>query len=578
MTGTRETYIHRIHTAAKKEPADLVIKNGKVVDVFSGTLMDTDVAVRDGMIVGLGHYEGKKTLDAAGKFICPALIDGHVHIESSMLTPGPFARVLAAHGVTTAITDPHEIANVLGTKGIRFMLERARDSLIDIYVMLPSSVPCASFEHSGATLHAEDLEPLFRYDHVLGLAEVMDFPAVLHADPQMVDKLLMAQKHTWRIDGHGAGLDADGINVYTAAGIHTDHECVSIDEAQDRLSRGMYVMIRQGTVAKDLNQLIGLVNEKNSRRFLFCTDDKYPDDLIAEGSVDYNVRLAIRNGLDPITCIQMASLNAAECFGLRTKGAIAPGYEASFLLLNDLESFQIHEVYVRGKRVAAGGAAEEAGSSSSIPAASHPLVLNGLKPDRLQIPIGDSGKAHIIEIIPNSLVTREKIARVPVKDGNFQYTDKQDLLKLAVIERHKGLGTIGLGIVSGFGLHSGAIATTIAHDSHNLVVTGHSDSDMLVAAERLKQLDGGMVVVDGGRVLAELALPIAGLMTDAPAAEVAAALQKLRAAASSLGSAESFNPFLTLSFLSLPVIPDLKLTDTGLFDVRAFHHIPVSAG
>lgn len=564
--------------AGKKEPADSVIKNGKVVDVFSGELLETDVAITDGMIVGLGNYKGVKTIDARGKVISPALIDGHVHIESSMLTPGAFSGILAAHGVTAAITDPHEIANVLGTGGIRFMLERAAaETAIDIYVMLPSSVPATSFEHNGATLHAEDLEPFFQYDHVLGLAEVMDFPAVLNSDPLMVDKLLMTMKHTWRIDGHAAGLDADGVNVYKAAGIRTDHECVNIEEAKERLSRGLYVMIRQGTVAKDLPQLIGLINEKNSRRFLFCTDDKYPDELISEGSVDHNVRLAIQSGIDPVTSICMASLNAAECFGLRTKGAIAPGYEANFLLLDDLNTFSISQVYTHGKRVAENGKTIGHLTSSPVVAEEHPLVLPPLSADRLSIVVAPSQKAHVIGIIANSLVTRHTIEKVPVKNGCFSFAEGEDFLKLAVIERHKGLGTIGLAIVRGFGLKSGAIATTIAHDSHNLVVTGCSDEDMIAAALRLKKMQGGMAVVNHGKVLAELALPIAGLMTDAPSADVAEKLKDLRDAAATLGASKSFNPFLTLSFLSLPVIPDLKLTDTGLFDVRAFRHIPVSA-
>ncbi len=573
----RERLIRTIRTASKKESADLVVKNGKVIDVFGGRLLETDVAITGGMIVGLGNYTGKRILDAEGQFICPALIDGHVHIESSMLTPEAFGDILAAHGVTTAITDPHEIANVLGTNGIRFMLNQAEGSTIDIYVMLPSSVPAASFEHNGATLRAADLEPFFQSDHVLGLAEVMDFPAVLNAEPQMVDKLLMTLRHTRRIDGHAAGLDADGINVYKAAGIRTDHECVNIDEAKDRLSRGMYVMIRQGTVAKDLPQLIGLVNESNSRRFLFCTDDKYPDDLIAEGSVDHNVRMAINSGINPITSIRMASLNAAECYGLQNKGAVAPGYEANFLLLDDLKKFSIRRVYVRGRLVAADGKILPQTSKKAVRPEAHPLILPKLTAEDLAIPIGPARQAHVIGIIPNSLVTRNLVENVPVKDGRFTADPAADLLKLTAIERPKGLGTIGSGIVNGFGLKAGAIATTVAHDSHNLVITGTNDGDMITAARRLKETGGGMVVVHKGKVLAELPLPIAGLMTDEPPAKVAAALHALREAAAGLGAPDTFNPFLTLSFLSLPVIPDLKLTDSGLFDVRAFRHIPVSA-
>lgn len=578
MPVSKEEFIKHINVASKKEAADLVIKGGKVVDVFSGTLLETDVAISGGHIVGLGDFEGKKLIDAGGKIISPALIDAHVHIESSLLTPGEFARVLMAHGVTTAITDPHEIANVLGAKGIQFMLDRAEEVPMDIYVMLPSSVPATEFEHNGATLLAGDLEPFFKEKNVLGLAEVMDYPAVLNAKEQMIDKLWTTLKHTYRIDGHAAGLDTNAINVYKTAGIRTDHECVNQEEARNRLSRGLYVMIRQGTVAKDLPQLIGLVNERNSRRFLFCTDDKYPDDLIAEGSVDHNIRMAIRSGVDPITSIQIASLNAAECYGLHGKGAIAPGYEANFLLLDDLDTFAIRSVYHNGRLVAENGkTVTGARQEKADPAVSRPLNIRPLAPGSLSIPIGKTKKAHVIDIIPNSLVTRHLIETVPEQNGFFSPADGIDLQKMAVIERHKGTGNIGLAIVKGFQLKSGAIATTIAHDSHNLVVTGRNDRDMLTAAERLKQLKGGMVVVDQGQIIAELALPIAGLMTDAPASEVAEKLKWLHQAAAGIGASNAFNPFLTLSFLSLPVIPDLKLTDIGLFDVKAFKHIPVGA-
>ncbi|MFT8390977.1 MAG: adenine deaminase [Sporolactobacillus sp.] len=577
MHGEKDALVHTIHTASGAQPADLLIKNGQLVDVFSGRLMQTDIAIADGKIVGLGNdYQAKTVIDATGKIISPTLIDAHVHIESSLLAPGAFADVLAVRGVTTVITDPHEIANVLGTEGIRFMIERARTAAVDIFFMLPSSVPATSFEHNGAVLQAQQLEPLFADPAVLGLAEVMDYPAVMQADGVMIDKLLMAQRHSAPIDGHAAGLDEQGVNVYKAAGIGTDHECVCADEAEARLARGMYVMIRQGTVAKDLPQLIDVVTPANSRRFLFCTDDKYPDDLIHEGSVDANVRLAIAHGLDPITCIQMASINAAECYGLQHKGALAPGYEASFLLLDDLSSFTVNQVYIKGKLVATHGKLAHPSAAPTDKPAAHPLAFPKLTAEQLRLPFEQGEKAHIIGIIPNSLVTENIIDNVSVHDGAFCFESSNGVQKIAVIERHHHLGTIGLGLVKGFEMTSGALATTIAHDSHNLVVTGCSDEDMIAAAERLRAIDGGMVVINNGKVLAELALPIAGLMTDAPAEQVAAALLGLRQAASSLGASDAFNPFLTLSFLSLPVIPDLKLTDTGLFDVRAFEHIPVA--
>ncbi|MFT8872228.1 MAG: adenine deaminase [Sporolactobacillus sp.] len=576
MSDAKKQLTDVIAVAAGDRPADIVFKHGRIVDVLSGTLTEGDVAVTNGQIVGIGSYHAKTVIDARGKWICPALIDGHVHIESSLLAPGAFADILAARGVATAITDPHEIANVLGTAGIRFMLARAEKAVIDIRVMLPSSVPATSFEHNGATLTAADLTPLLSHPHVLGLAEVMDFPAVRHADPVMLDKLSMAQTHGRPIDGHGAGLDANAINIYAAAGITTDHECTSIAEAAERLTRGMYVMIRQGTLAKDLPQLIDLVNERNSRRFLFCTDDKYPDDLMTEGSVDANVRLAIAGGTDPVIAVQMGSLNAAECFHLYDRGAIVPGRRADLLLLDDLRTFSVAATYIGGVCVAAGGERLRAPAATShAPAVKHPLHFPPLSADQLRVTLTADQKAHVIGIIENSLVTRDIVRSVPVRDGAFIFDAASGVQKIAVIERHKGLGTVGVGLVEGFAMHEGAIATTIAHDSHNIVVTGCSDEDIMFATERLRAIGGGMTVVHQHHVLAELSLPIAGLMTEQSGSEAAAALRLLRRAASRLGAPKTFNPFLTLSFLSLPVIPDLKLTDTGLFDVRRFQHIAV---
>lgn len=577
MTITKEQMRKRIAVASKREAADLVIKDGNIIDVFNGTILKADVAIVDGYIVGLGNYEGHDIIDAKGKYISPALIDSHVHIESSMLTPTEFSNVLVPRGVTTVITDPHEIANVAGQKGIQYMIDDARDLPLDISFMLPSSVPATAFENNGATLSAHDLEPFFAQKNVLGLAEVMDYPAVLNGEDNMLEKLVMTLKHTDRIDGHAAGLDTNAINVYKVAGIRTDHECVSVDEAKDRLTRGMYVMIREGSVAKDLKALISLVNDRNSRRFLFCTDDKHTDDLLAEGSVDHNVREAIKLGLDPITAIQMASLNAAECFHINEKGAIAPGYQANFLILNDLQAFEVETVYHHGMLAAKNSQMIPGNhaSKTDMSSVSGTITVPHISQSDLKIKCAAGDKAHIIEIVPNSLVTKHSIESVPTHNGAFTPSTEKDLLKMVVLERHKGTGNIGLGIVKGFKISSGAIATTIAHDSHNLVVAGTNDEDIISAINEIKVMKGGMVVVSEGCVTAKLALPIAGLISDQPYHYVADKLKEIHEALVQIGASQAFNPFLTLSFLCLPVIPNIKLTDKGLFDVQTFQHIDI---
>ncbi len=570
----------RISVASKREPADTVIKNGKIIDVFNGEIMECDIAIVDGYFAGIGEYEGSRVIDANGLYISPAFIDGHVHIESSMVTPNEFAKVLLPHGVTTVIADPHEIANVLGADGIQYMLDSSENLPFDFFFMLPSCVPATEFENSGATLNAEDLKPFYQQPRVLGLAEVMNFPAVLQAEHDMLEKILTAKQSGKKIDGHAAGLSANDLNVYLAAGIRTDHESTTAMEAKERLSRGMYLMIREGTVAKDLQQLIPIVNECNARRCLFVTDDKHLDDIIHDGSIDHNVRLAVASGLSSITAIQMATINAAECFGLEEKGAIAPGYKADFFLFDDLEKINITSVYKDGMAVVENG-------RLVIESQNHTLVeterlRNSVRyheptENHFHIPL-KTNKANIIEIIPNSLVTRHIIEKVNTSDsGIFQTSIIDDQLKLAVIERHHMKNQIGLGIVKGLGLKSGAIATTIAHDSHNLIIAGTTDFDMVVAAKAIKDIQGGLVVVNHGKVIASLGLSIAGLMSDRPYQEVYASLNEINLALQKLGANDHFNPFLTISFLSLPVIPELKLTDKGLFQVSKFEHIDIDA-
>ncbi|WP_318508932.1 adenine deaminase [Bacillus sp. T3] len=566
----------RIEVAAKRKKADLVIKNGHVVDVFNQELLKADVAIVDGCIVGLGQYEGINEIDARNKYICPSFIDGHVHIESSMVTPAEFAKVVLPHGVTTVIADPHEIANVAGTEGIKFMLDSSDNLPLNVYVMLPSCVPATTFENAGATLLADDLAPFYQHPRVLGLGEVMDYSSVFHSNEQMVNKLVSAHHFGKKIDGHAAGLMGDAINVYMAVGINTDHEAVSRKEAQERLQRGMYLIIRQGSVAKDLSNIITAVTTKNARRCLFGTDDKHIDDLIEEGSIDFSVRLAIKKGIDPITAIGMATLNAAECFGLSSKGAIAPGYDADFLILDDLPTINIESVYSAGVLVAVNGTYLGNQEVKQNQALRQSVKINKLTVNDLQIPMTKGCNANIIEIIPNSLITKRILAEVDIEGGNFVPSTSKDYLKIAVVERHKQTGNIGLGIVKGLNLKTGAIATTIAHDSHNVIVAGTNDEDILFAIDQLQEINGGLMVVANRKVLAKLPLAIGGIISENSYPTVYKELNHINVALKELGASQQFNPFLTLSFLALPVIPQLKLTDLGLFDVNTFRHIGIA--
>ncbi|MFD0826084.1 adenine deaminase [Neobacillus sp. M.A.Huq-85] len=568
---------NKIAAAGGKISADLVIKNGKIIDVFNQEILTGDLAIQDGMIVGIGDFEGKEVIDAKNRFVCPGFIDAHVHIESSMVTPTEFAKAVLPHGITTVIADPHEIANVSGAPGIQFMLDDSDHLPLDVKIMLPSCVPATPFENSGARLLADDLKDFYHHDRVLGLAEVMDYPSLQNADDHIIDKILLTDEHNRPIDGHLAGLDTTAINIYRTAEIRTDHECTTAAEALERVRRGMYVMIREGSAAKNLKALIPAVNPNNARRFLFCTDDKHLDEIVDEGTIDQNVRLAIRAGLSPLLAIQIASLNAAECFGLHQKGALAPGYKADFILVDDLETMKISEVYVSGKLTAKDGMYVGEPLQANVPGETLTQTVhipNILEKD-LQIPIGKTERANIIGIIPNSIVTKKLEEKVQTNGDFFIPSLEQDQLKLAVLERHKNTGNIGLGIVKGFGYTNGAIATTIAHDSHNIVAAGTNDKDLLAAIQAIKELNGGCVVMKDGEILAALSLPIGGLMSDQSFLTIHQELKKINEALVQIGFTGNFNPFLTLSFLTLPVIPELKLTDLGLFDVGKFRHIEV---
>lgn len=568
----------RINVSAGRIPADLVIKNGKILDVFNGEIIYGDIAIADGYFVGIGEYTGKEMIDAKGCYLSPSFIDGHVHIESSMVTPYEFAQVLLLHGITAAIADPHEIANVSGVDGIRFMLDSSENLPFDFYMMMPSCVPATEFEQSGAILSIEDLKPFYDHPRVLGLAEVMNFPAVLNAENAMMEKLIETMNQKKKIDGHAAGLSPIDLNVYMTAGIRTDHESTTEEDALERLRRGMYLMIREGTAAKDLRKLIKVVHERNSRRCLFVTDDKHLDDLLNEGSIDHNIRLAIKEGIPPITAFQMATINTAECFGLFEQGAIAPGYKADFLLLTDLNTVSISHVFKNGIAIVENGMIDH--YPAQVPSVHIELLkdsvhFHDLTASDFQINVTTT-QANIIEIIPNSIITRHIVEKVDRnKQGHFVPSISKDQLLIAVIERHKETKLAGLGIVKGLGIKSGAIATTVAHDSHNLIIAGTAETEMLIAAEEIRKRQGGLVVVNNGRVIASLDLPISGLMSDRPYQEVNSSLHKINLALKEIGASCSFNPFLTLSFLTLPVIPELKITGTGLFQVSKMKHIGI---
>lgn len=575
----KKILIDNIKAANKDISCDLVVKNISVVDVFQCTSFICDVAVKNGFIVGLGEYSGESEIDGTGKFICPGLIDSHAHIESSMLTPNEYYKTALLHGVTSLIADPHEIANVMGQAGIEFMINSSKNLPFDFYFMLPSCVPSTPFENSGAVLNSEDLKTFYNNSNVLGLAEVMDYPSVSNCNDDMINKLFDAISSNSIIDGHGAGLDTHAVNVYSTANIKTDHECCNYKQLQDRVRRGIYVLMREGTVAKNLKDLLKGASIFNSRRLCLCTDDKHIDDLDKNGSIDTSIKMCIDGGLAPEIAIQMATLNAAECYKLKNKGAIAPSYVADFIILDSLKEFKINSVYKNGKLVVSNNTLINDMNNSNLSSKlSNSINLPKLTKDSFKIDTKNKTILNVIELIPNKLESnhiRINIDELNINDEFKCLTTNDNLLKIAVIERHKNTGNIGLGVLKGLNLKSGAIATTISHDSHNLIVCGTNDDDILLAVEELKKINGGVIVVNEGKVLSSVSLEIGGIITARASDEVIDNLNKLHDAIKVITPNINFNPFLTLSFLSLPVIPDIKITDKGLFNVKDFHFIDV---
>lgn len=565
----------RIDLAAGRELPELVLKNCRIVNVFTEEILSGDIAIDCGWIVGVGQYQGIQEIDLKNAYVAPGLIDAHVHLESSMVTPGQFAKAVLPHGTTTVIADPHEIANVCGLNGVRYMLEQSSEIPLDVFVMMPSCVPATPFENSGAVIRAEGMGEMLGHPRVLGLGEMMDYPGVVGARQDVLDKLVVGGAGRM-IDGHGPVLTGKDLNAYVMAGVGTDHECSTENEMRQRLRLGMYIQIREGSAAKNLEALIKGVTPQNSRRILFCTDDRHPEDILSEGHIDNNLRQAIRGGFSAVAAIRMATLNAAECYQLSHLGAIAPGYQADLIVFESLEEMRIAKVFKQGRLVAENGEALFDIVERPDDRVLNTVRLQKIVSEQLALKL-DSGAVNVIRLLSHSLVTEKVVREVTVRDGVFVHDDQADILKLAVVERHKATGNIGLGLLENYGLKSGAIASTVAHDSHNLIVVGSNDSDMLTAIAEIERIGGGLTIARQGKILGSLPLPIAGLMSDSPLQEVDDKLNELLKIAYGMGVNPQLEPFMTLAFLALPVIPDIKLTDLGLFDVTRFEFMKISA-
>ena len=551
---------HIIDVAAGRVPADLVIKNASFVNVFSNQLSQGDIAITEGLFVGIGAYEGRQVLDAAGKIIVPGFIDAHIHLESSLVCPSEFARAVLPHGTTTVVTDPHEIANVMGTEGIEYMLQATENLPVDVRFMLPSCVPATPMDESGANLDYHTIDSFYDHPRVQGLAEMMDFGGVIAGNSQVVEKIVAAQAHHKKIDGHAPGLTGNDLNAYIAAGVYSDHECSTLEDALAKLERGQYIMIREGTAARNLDALLPLLMPQYADRCMFCCDDKHPNDLLELGHIDYIVRRAIGQGVDPIIAVKAACHNAARYYLLNNRGAIAPGYLADFMVIDDFDHFTIEQVYKKGVKMYAAG---EVGAFA-VPEIDP--YLEKLARDTFHVPhltaqdFQEQRPRAVLGMIPGEIVTEDR--------GYADRIDlEKDILKIAVIERHKNTRHIGIGYLNGYGLKQGAVATSISHDSHNIIAVGTNEEDMALAVNRVIENKGGIVVADQGEITAELVLAVGGIMSEEPLEKVNRDLEQAKEAAFRLGVNRGVDPFMTLSFMALPVIPTLRLTTRGVIDV-----------
>ena len=557
--------LHVIDVAAGRAPADLVLKNATYVNVFSNELCHGDIAVAEGLIVGMGEYHGKVEVDVSGKLVLPGFIDAHIHLESSLVSPTEFAKAVLPHGTTTVITDPHEIANVMGTDGIEYMLQATEDLPVDVRFMLPSCVPATPLDESGANLDYRAIDSFYDHPRVQGLAEMMNYVGVVNGDGQVVEKIVASQAHHKKIDGHAPGLSGKDLNAYIAAGVYSDHECSDMEDAMNKLRLGQYIMIREGTAARNLEALMPLLTSQYVDRCMFCTDDKHPNDLLEKGHIDYIVKKAISLGADPIVAVKAACHNAARYFLLNNRGAIAPGYLGDFVIIDDFQHFEIEMVYKRGVLM-------YDGQLRDFPAPEIDPYLVKRAHDTFHVAhltaedFSDGRPHAVIGMIPGEIVTQDA--------GYADHADpEQDILKIAVIERHKNTHHIGLGYIKGYGLKRGAVATSISHDSHNIIVVGATDEDMAAAANRIVENRGGITVMENGQVLGEVTLSIAGIMSDDSLVMVNSALEDAKDEAFGLGVSRGIDPFMTLSFMTLPVIPSLRITTRGVFDVSSQRYI-----
>ena len=550
-----------IAAASGREKADLVLKNATYVNVFSNELCQADIAVAEGLIVGMGRYEGETEQDCSGKIVLPGFLDAHIHLESSLVSPREFVKAVLPHGTTTVITDPHEIANVMGTDGIEYMLQATEGLPVDVRFMLPSCVPATPLDESGAVLDYRAIDSFYDHPRVQGLAEMMNFVGVINGDEQAVEKIVAAQAHHKKIDGHAPDLVGNDLNTYIAAGVYSDHECHDLNDAIAKLQRGQFIMIREGTAARNLEALVPLLCDKYSERCMFCTDDKHPNDLLEKGHIDYIVKRAIALGANPITAVKVACHNAARYFLLNNRGAIAPGYLGDFVLIDSFETFNIEKVYKRGELLVENGEVRD----FPVPPIEPYLVERAHNTFHVGTltaeDFAEKRPRGIIGMVPGEITT--------VDAGYSDRIDADyDVLKLAVVERHKNTHHIGIGYMQGYGLKSGAVATSISHDSHNIIVVGTNEADMAAAANRVVELNGGIVVLDGGKSVAEVPLAIAGIMSEEPLTIVSRELEDAKAKAYALGVSAGIDPFMTLSFMALPVIPSLRITTRGVFDVN----------
>jgi len=564
-----------ISIAKGDKPAELLIKNAQVVNIFTGKIDTTNVAVAGKHIAGLGDYkQGKQVIDAQGKYLIPGLMDAHIHLESTLLTPNAFAAAVIPHGTTSVFIDPHEIANVLGIRGIEYILRATEGLPLNVFLLVPSCVPATNLETSGAMITADNIASLLNHPRVVGLAEMMNYPGVLSGDVNVLKKIEVARNAHKIIDGHAPFLSGHGLQTYISAGIDSDHETTRLSEAKEKLAAGMWLMLRQGTAAKNLVDLLPAVDEFTLHRCVFCADDREPADLLNEGHIDYIIREAINAGLNPIWAIKMATLNCAQRFGLKRLGAIAPGYQADMVLIDDLKTFNIEVVIKNGEVVFADGILKVNIPPYIEPEVTNTIHIKEISPEIFTIYL-QTEKARVIGLVKDQIITQHlvKTLRKSAR-GEVLADPEQDIIKIAVIERHHASGNVGLGLISGLGLKRGAIASSVGHDSHNIIVAGTNNEDMYCAVKAIKEMQGGFVVVENGLVKAGLALPVAGLISPLSAKEVAFHIEHLCTVAQELGVSHR-NPFLTLSFVALPVIPELRLTDKGLVDVNKFSFVPL---